>query len=112
MAYGIKPGQGVGLYGCDHKALLNIFILVAGARIELLKGDFASAEVWPVIAFSLLYSIYTKWPSLCMHSIFLIMRFSVSLHLDLTGGSTFTHAVFIEAAGWGHAVSVCLRWLC
>jgi len=39
------PGEAPGIYACDYKKLAQIHIKVAEARIELLQGNMAGAEV-------------------------------------------------------------------
>ena len=39
------PGLGMGIYGCDYHSLGTIYVLVGRARLLILKGQPAAAEV-------------------------------------------------------------------
>ena len=39
------PGPGMGIYGCDYHTLGAIYVLVGQARLHVLNGQPAAAEV-------------------------------------------------------------------
>lgn len=39
------PGEAPGIYACDHKKLAQIMVKTAEARLALMQGDAAGAEV-------------------------------------------------------------------